>query len=1379
MASYADFKSRLTNPLKAWTAPELSTINLNIQLYYNQQYTANADNPQEKTRLSSELEELNILVNTRSVEVQQLGSIAFEQDYLVFKTQLFQLSTFTNRDIEVLWKRYADKFQRRVTTEVDQDTIAPLVHDLRSRYETIVFKNNDAVSAVSEAKRTAFSLNETTAPIEEVNEYKRLTILALDLENRRLDPRARVLSDLDDFYRQVELQYTMITEGVTRRPYSQYLNAAAELEKLHRLGLRAPIPELKAWKEDVENGFSDVLSSQYTKAYLEVMANLVSLQSAELSNISSQSDRPPTPINFTPDSQQLNLSQGQGDTQSQSVEQIRESDLAIDRLNSAAISFQNYAAYSYKDVIPQTTFPAEIAEIKRLALEVERLNPGTSYAIDEDAHIALVLDIVFLKTTMRVAVEHLSVLMSNDTKQSVPTSVLTSDVDQLRRASAPFLSPEEAELLGRPGRGDGEILRLKSLAIEIADRINKEIDRINNKPTSTGEETDLGEETESDVGTDAEIAGGDGKETEEEDIVDFTGVVVRPPATRRNPVPDSNLRNVYAHVEPAYSGMPNTMEILRTSGEAARSFAAKLLVIGATTDVSPAVGFTSTLMFGLNTQDFINPRGRLESQDMGTVLEAIKNSGNRIEDLQTPKLVDSRTGFADIGFAVSVATALCLLRKFNQQQKVEIASLIKTNVLNPLYKHMLLSPVDEKAGNQEAVLDMHKKSRGFYLGIKYESAKEIQVRGNRALQAAARAEELKIEIAKLDEGDPDSDLTVENRAEAVETLQEAEDKSAKLLKQADKVEHRNCDDLGPHITILLALLRDNFHETILRCTDQKLMDQYTCLVWYLSGIIAVGILKSVLVQTSPFSAQRQPWVFGAWIALDKVRKLFDFTMVESTYLNDYMNQFKIRPEKGNKDIWLNNPLHKDGKAFDNLLDSVYFEFLRGFSKRVTEFDPRNIEPIELARDNAGLDHPLLFLVTLDENTNFKFDGEGDYKNERRLVEEADKKLQSIIAAAQTDKGTAEFKRVVARIEKNHGAISTESLKYNDLALKITDYPERVSAFVTACKADEKERTKEQKDMLAELTIDQVKIAQSLADGSRLLPLFRERRAFGGMDDQPRLECIPDSNDRKWLFSPKLKKQKEAIQRVVNNYLPYVHTRCEHVYLQTIWLHKILLKSPTKLSAKEISDRAAARKKLRESEQKRKDDVGVGPVDMSAFPSSGKEVKNADKFDNTDDLASLLINGDEGEAAAPPPPPKPKQIDITPDTPPPKPNQIDLTPDTPPPPKPKQFVPDPESKLSLGPKKQRRYEPGLGLDAPTQPVDDFSGDPDLGFLVPGGAQGSESEDKDDTKRRDAPPPEETPEERDTRILKDFYIIRAVKDSANQRARKALALLYSKS
>jgi hypothetical protein len=1121
-----------------------------------------------------------------------------------------------SEDVELTWLFYMQIWQSKYALDVEQ------ARDFKQRYWSVLADYEKRTRDVDLDARGQFTKHEIDWTEPELRVYLASAQLSLASLLDRAVPDKDFIISVEYFIAQILLQLSMDAERVSpRRHYTEFIAASTRTQNMAKQDPRPTLEELKDWKADVDRGFLHTLSRQIPEAVEFLLADLGTRVSIEHKGPEVKSpiqvgggdeqnrdDTAPrvSPLNVDDELQPLHSpAPAVGQEEAPAGDFGRpDLDTAIGNWSDALLDLKGKAEPS--NGTDFDLLQADIDNVFRLAGIVDSINKNNSSVRETSNEVQFIQRrFSFLNTLRRAQAEWENEKADDDALRGYAIG--------LRKAVKAYeskIATEDNPLLDEALTLANNIDELRGVVVE-------------------AETTDI------DNSTDVEMGDGDGDETEDEDPVILNRQNAA--ATRRAPVKDATLLRLDSHVSPQVDactiGLINAFD---RHGLESKVFARKLLMSAATsTDQTEAATQLNREISGVMITELVKPKPGLELKNHAKFVTDVKDTGYRISDMKPPVNTDKRTGFLDLAFSVSMETAACIL---HIREKEPLTDFINDHVINPLMTHMKL-PTDAKDP-----LDLHAKLKGFYSGFKKFDQEKVKndlanvgksivnlsllwayENGERATE-----EDVKKGLGGLTESD--ADLLRDEFKGDLDTADEIEKAGKDLEKKQTKLKaalavgvgaHKGTrDGLAPHMYILLALTRDGFPEMIEYCHDQTLSANYDTLVWCLTTILFCGCIQALVYQRFPFSAQEEPWQFGAWIALDRVRKMKEKELKKSQRISSYMQRFNVTTKKGTDYLWARNETNKyDSGAFDQLLDGMFYEYLRAWGKWLPKYASINLYPPELARAQLWHDPPMFFATTIpsDETEipgpeppavydNFEKKNKEGFTDAASYLEVAEQEEQKK-KGGKKKKALTERETEKTRIENARKVLKKASRKYTKVTNKLPRYDDRVIAAIEIYRKPEAKRTADENALIQYLSSRQSKMLSEFGMALNIWELVRERRAFGGLSDQPLLECVITAPERKVIYDPSVKPETSA-DKTVANYFNWMQTRAIHIYLQVAWLDIILREAPKRVSDEEKAARAVARIKAKADRNKQQEEVKKQVLDN---PNRKQRKKTTDEL----------------------------------------------------------------------------------------------------------------------------------------------------------------------
>ena len=411
------------------------------------------------------------------------------------------------------------------------------------------------------------------------------------------------------------------------------------------------------------------------------------------------------------------------------------------------------------------------------------------------------------------------------------------------------------------------------------------------------------------------------------------------------------------------------------------------------------------------------------------------------------------------------------------------------------------------------------------------------------------------------------------------------------------------EDLGPHVMVLLALLQDGLTSALI--TSGKEDDHYNAraherLILMFANVVFWGMYESLAEYTSPLDANQEPWMFGAWVALDRYRNWSAQSNGTTTYIFKHFEDLDLSLKNGAplwQEIQEKNktttylPM-SDSMALDLLLDIHFHTYLL---KLVTPLP-------------ADIDSPWDFKTTRSY-----------IRDDQRLIW----KLFNKTPADAEEKKTKAKKPKEAKVKGTPGSSSAQRLKSDEkqpvvLIAKRRQDMQAEAAALNAVPLSTKEVKEELKKRKAELLDKPEKMNEATPDGNdeeshkakltqyflaydRLWFAVKPRTQIGGDADCPGFEYLPYSlPDRRWIYDPQASFDNRT-KKAANHIRDYIICRATHAYLQDQWLLYIL-KRLKPIPTKQQSEEAARRRAVQSS--------GLGRA-SAPLPPQPTEIKTID------------------------------------------------------------------------------------------------------------------------------------------------------------------------
>ncbi len=723
-------------------------------------------------------------------------------------------------------------------------------------------------------------------------------------------------------------------------------------------------------------------------------------------------------------------------------------------------------------------------------------------------------------------------------------------------------------------------------------------------------------------------------------------------ATRQQGTSNEDLRNLYKYINFQYEfnakGLIDIIDAADTTDKTIE-FVQNLALVAST--IKNEVNYqVATDLTTVEMNKVIDPKPSSKPEEIASILAYAEKKKMRIQDLKNPPVLDPYYQFS-VGIAVGLATSVCLMKERNQQHKKDTIDLIRNQVLDPLVK-LIGIPRPASGSGDEKVLDTIFNIKGHYQVLTPFNATDEKSKLKGQRETIAR-NEAKLALIAEGKGDQVKKSPKAIQAQIAKTSASIETRLERIRLQRGDL--KSTRELGAQILILLALTRENFADLIysLDADNDALTQEYDRLVLMLTQMVFGGVVRSMVEQKNPLSSLEEPWIFGAWIALDRVRKLSTETFETSKHISGYLEYFTVALKKGTGTLWLKNENHFDGPVFDRLLDVLYISYLTKFAKPLQEYKSSFWDPDELARYQVSLDWPMLFAPAVKD---------GETRQNKKLASKVKKKVSEGKFAAQRKKNRDSVKNaneVLGEIEDKKEAKDYDSAKTWLLA-ESAAYLKNARAqipgyddFATITLPDliaKSPLTAEEKDILDSLNEQERTMGYVFRNIRDMWTLVRERKYLGGIKDQPRLESLGNKRAIQKIYNPSLQSQISIANGVNKSYLGFMQTRATHIYLQTIWLKVILRLAPPKKSSKERAqekaNRAAAEEKLR--------------VEKFAAAAAGEVKQGALSLDDlfagpapfaSVEPAAVAAAAVVQEEAQPPPPPQqqPIPVEAEPDT----------------------------------------------------------------------------------------------------------------------------------
>lgn len=366
-------------------------------------------------------------------------------------------------------------------------------------------------------------------------------------------------------------------------------------------------------------------------------------------------------------------------------------------------------------------------------------------------------------------------------------------------------------------------------------------------------------------------------------------------------------------------------------------------------------------------------------------------------------------------------------------------------------------------------------------------------------------------------------------------------------------QHKGIDELGPQVMILLSLMRDDMPALIGKVIGepggQHQARLFTRTVWTFACIVFWGLYEEMSSYKN-FDANDQPWVFGAWVALDLVRKTIHKNASLSNHLMTYYSETKAITQKSGFKITSPDTPSTDVVLFTKLLDEMFFEYMR---KRLVDV-PKHTSASAAIPTQADT-----LRVLLEDQVRLH-----DLFRANPTTETKSKATPSASAPAKkapTPSGTP--------LKGPKTSDSEAAAKRRADIGEVKDRKELEAKIASGKVKFGKNPTPPEKDRLPRLLAH-------FARADKLWFILKSRPAIGGDADVPSMEYVfTRASDRKWLFDPEGSFD-ARVDKAVEHYPRYILNRGVHVYLQSLWLRYIMmnLDKPASVEARRSDARTA-------------------------------------------------------------------------------------------------------------------------------------------------------------------------------------------------------------